>query len=58
MPSIAADGTSVLLVEQNSHQSLAIARRGYLIEQGVITGEGTAQDLLANEDVRKAYLGG
>jgi branched-chain amino acid transport system ATP-binding protein len=58
LPSIAAGGTSVLLVEQNSHQSLAIADRGYLIEKGVITGEGTARDLLANKDVQKAYLGG
>ncbi|MCC5971591.1 MAG: ABC transporter ATP-binding protein [Pararhodobacter sp.] len=57
LPSIATTGTSVLLVEQNSHQSLAIADRGYLIEKGTITGEGTAQELLASEEVQKAYLG-
>ncbi|HHX89576.1 MAG TPA: ABC transporter ATP-binding protein, partial [Paracoccus sp.] len=49
--------TSVLLVEQNSHQSLAIADRGYLIEKGSITGEGTAQELLESTEVQKAYLG-
>ncbi|KPQ06513.1 MAG: branched-chain amino acid transport system ATP-binding protein [Rhodobacteraceae bacterium HLUCCA12] len=58
LPSIAETGTSVLLVEQNSHQSLAIADRGYLIEKGVITGEGTAKELLESADVQKAYLGG
>ncbi len=57
LPSIAATGTSVLLVEQNSHQSLAIADRGYLLEKGRVTGEGTARDLLASAEVQKAYLG-
>jgi len=57
LPSIAETGTSVLLVEQNSHQSLAIADRGYLIEKGSITGEGTAQELLESTEVQKAYLG-
>ncbi|MCC5988642.1 MAG: ABC transporter ATP-binding protein [Pararhodobacter sp.] len=58
LPSIATTGTSVLLVEQNSHQSLSIADRGYLIEKGVITGQGTAKELLESEEVQKAYLGG
>jgi branched-chain amino acid transport system ATP-binding protein len=57
LPSIAATGTSVLLVEQNSHQSLAIADRGYLLEKGRVTGEGTAKELLASAEVQKAYLG-
>ncbi|WP_333827941.1 ABC transporter ATP-binding protein [Pararhodobacter sp.] len=57
LPSIAATGTSVLLVEQNSHQSLAIADRGYLLEKGCVTGEGTAQALLESAEVQKAYLG-
>lgn len=57
LPSIAETGTSVLLVEQNSHQSLAIADRGYLIEKGTITGEGSAKELLESAEVQKAYLG-
>lgn len=57
LPSIARTGMSVLLVEQNTHQSLAISDRGYLIEKGVICGEGTASELLASETVQKAYLG-
>ena len=58
LPSIASSGTAVLLVEQNSHQSLAIADRGYLIEKGVISGQGSAKELLQSEEVQKAYLGG
>ena len=57
LPSIARTGMSVLLVEQNTHQSLAISDRGYLIEKGVICGQGTASELLASETVQKAYLG-
>lgn len=51
-------GTSVLLVEQNARQSLAIADRAYLLETGVVTGEGAAADLLDDPAVQSAYLGG
>ncbi|GGE11548.1 amino acid/amide ABC transporter ATP-binding protein 2, HAAT family [Gemmobacter megaterium] len=57
LPRIAATGAGVLLVEQNSHHSLAISDRGYLLEKGVITGQGAAADLLKSEEVQKAYLG-
>ncbi|GGC77095.1 ABC transporter ATP-binding protein [Undibacterium terreum] len=50
-------GVSVLLVEQNLHKALAIADHGYVIQTGRIVMEGSGQDLLGNEDVRKAYLG-
>jgi branched-chain amino acid transport system ATP-binding protein len=52
-----AQGTTILLVEQNAQSALALADRGYVIETGRIVLEGTGQDLLVNEDVRKAYLG-
>jgi len=48
---------TVLLVEQNAKAALAIADRGYVIETGRIRMEGTAEDLLANRDVQRAYLG-
>jgi len=51
-------GIGVLLVEQNARQSLAMADRGYLIENGRITGEGRADALLSDPAVQKAYLGG
>lgn len=50
-------GMGVLLVEQNARQSLAIADRGYLIENGQITGAGSAVDLANDPAVQKAYLG-
>ncbi|WP_269584019.1 ABC transporter ATP-binding protein [Roseibium sp. Sym1] len=50
-------GIGVLLVEQNAKQSLAMADRGYLIENGRITGEGPADTLLNDPAVQKAYLG-
>jgi branched-chain amino acid transport system ATP-binding protein len=50
-------GTAVLLVEQNAHLALGVAHRGYVLETGRITLEGSASDLQANPDVRKAYLG-
>ena len=55
---IRESGVSVLLVEQNARQSLAIADRGYLIETGQIVGEGRAIDLRDDPAVRRAYLGG
>ncbi|MBX9590413.1 MAG: aldehyde dehydrogenase family protein [Hyphomonadaceae bacterium] len=51
-------GVGVLLVEQNARQGLAIASRGYLLENGRIVGEGTAAQLKDNPAVRRAYLGG
>lgn len=55
---IAETGVGILLVEQNARQSLKIADRGYLIEVGRITGEGTAQSLMTDPAVVSAYLGG
>ena len=51
------DGITVMVVEQNSNAALKIADRAYVLETGNIVLEGTAQELLANEDVKKAYLG-
>lgn len=51
-------GLSVLLVEQNARAALRIADRGYVMEGGKITIEGTAEQLLSDERVRSAYLGG
>jgi branched-chain amino acid transport system ATP-binding protein len=54
---ISEEGTTVLLVEQNAKSALRIARRGYVLENGRITLHGTAEELLANRDVQRAYLG-
>lgn len=51
-------GTTILLIEQNAHMALSIADRGYVIETGRIVLSGTSKELLASEDVAKAYLGG
>ncbi len=50
-------GTTVFLVEQNANQALKIATRGYVMETGRITMQDTGEKLLANADVRRAYLG-
>jgi branched-chain amino acid transport system ATP-binding protein len=52
-----AAGITILLVEQNAHMALSIADRGYVLETGEIKLTGPGKELLANEDVRKAYLG-
>ena len=52
-----AEGNTVLLVEQNARSALKIANRGYVLETGRIILEGEAEDLLANRDVQRAYLG-
>jgi len=52
-----ADGITILLVEQNANMALAIANRGYVLETGEIALSGPGRELLANEAVRKAYLG-
>ncbi len=49
---------TVLLVEQNANQALRLAHRGYVMVNGQITLEGSGAELLANEDVRRAYLEG
>jgi branched-chain amino acid transport system ATP-binding protein len=51
-------GVTILLVEQNAHMALGIARRGYVLETGSVRLEDEAKALLANEEVRRAYLGG
>jgi len=50
-------GTTILLVEQNVSAALRIADRGYVLEVGQVVLEGTSEELLANRDVRRAYLG-
>jgi branched-chain amino acid transport system ATP-binding protein len=52
-----AEGTTVLLVEQNARAALRIADYGYILETGEIVLEGAGGELLRNDDVRKAYLG-
>ncbi|MGA3206268.1 MAG: ABC transporter ATP-binding protein [Syntrophales bacterium] len=49
--------TTIFLVEQNAHMALKVAHRGYVMENGRITLEGSADALLHNENVKKAYLG-
>jgi branched-chain amino acid transport system ATP-binding protein len=51
-------GVTVLLVEQNAHMALSIARRGYVLETGCVRLEDEAARLLQNEEVKRAYLGG
>ncbi len=55
---IQQQGTTVLLIEQNAKMALSIADRGYVIETGKIVLQGTGAELLASEEVKKAYLGG
>ena len=51
-------GTTILLVEQNAQMALSVAARGYVLETGKIVTSGTGSALLADESVKKAYLGG
>ncbi|TMQ23391.1 MAG: ABC transporter ATP-binding protein [Candidatus Rokuibacteriota bacterium] len=55
---IRRQGTTVLMVEQNAYLALRMADRGYVMETGRIVLSGTARDLLADDHVRRAYLGG
>ncbi|MBV9440717.1 MAG: ABC transporter ATP-binding protein [Candidatus Eremiobacteraeota bacterium] len=55
---ICARGTTILLIEQNARQALAVASRGYVLEVGKIAHSGPAAELEASEAVRAAYLGG
>ncbi len=50
-------GTTIFLVEQNANMALKIANKGYVLQNGAIKMQDTAENLLANEEVRKAYLG-
>jgi branched-chain amino acid transport system ATP-binding protein len=54
---INAEGTTVLLVEQNVLQALEVATRGYVVETGRVVSSGTRAELLASDEIRKAYLG-
>jgi branched-chain amino acid transport system ATP-binding protein len=54
---ISEQGTTILLVEQNAQVALQLSNRGYVLETGEITLADTSQELLNNEEVRKAYLG-
>ena len=54
---VSAEGTTLLLVEQNAKVALEISDRGYVMESGRIVLSGPARDLLGNEQVRHAYLG-
>ncbi|HEL9643245.1 TPA: ABC transporter ATP-binding protein [Streptococcus suis] len=54
---IQKQGTTVLLIEQNANKALAIADRGYVLETGKVVLSGTGKELLASEEVKKAYLG-
>jgi branched-chain amino acid transport system ATP-binding protein len=55
---INAEGTTILLVEQNAHMALVTAHRGYVMETGLITATDTTKALLASDRIKKAYLGG
>jgi len=52
------NGTTILLVEQNAQMALSVADRGYVLETGKIVTSGTGKELLDDESVKKAYLGG
>ncbi len=53
-----ANGTTILLVEQNAQMALSVADRAYVMETGTITLSGTGKELAESDQVRKAYLGG
>lgn len=55
---INASGTTILLVEQNANMALQVAHRAYVMETGTIVTSGHAADLLATEEIKRAYLGG
>jgi branched-chain amino acid transport system ATP-binding protein len=55
--SIAAEGTTILLVEQNAHQALRVATTAHVLEVGTLVASGPAKELAADDKIRKAYLG-
>ncbi len=58
LANVREQGTTVFLVEQNAHKALALADRGYVLENGVIIKEGTGIELSSDPVVKQAYLGG
>ena len=56
--SLHKNGTTILLVEQNAQMALSVADRGYVLETGKIVTSGSGKELLSDESVKKAYLGG
>ncbi|HOO88718.1 MAG TPA: ABC transporter ATP-binding protein [Synergistales bacterium] len=52
------EGVTILLVEQNARQALLLSNRGYVIQTGRLVTEGPSEELLANADIKAAYLGG
>jgi branched-chain amino acid transport system ATP-binding protein len=52
-----SQGTTILLVEQNAQAALSLADQGHVLEVGVIVVSGPGNELLTNDEVRKAYLG-
>jgi len=54
---IAAEGTTILLVEQNAHQALRVATTAHVLEVGTLVASGPAKELAADDAIRKAYLG-
>ena len=58
IPTIVADGTAVLLAEQNVGKALAVCTRAVVMKLGRITAEGPARELAASDEVRAAFLGG
>jgi branched-chain amino acid transport system ATP-binding protein len=54
---IAAEGTTILLVEQNAHQALRVATTAHVLEVGALVASGPAKQLAADDQIRKAYLG-
>lgn len=54
---INATGVTILLVEQNANQALALSHRGYVLQTGRIIGTGTGKELLADPAIQAAYLG-
>ena len=54
---IRADGLTVLIVEQNVKQVLGVVDRAYVLEAGTLRMEGTAQQLLASEEIQKSFMG-
>ena len=50
-------GITIFLVEQNVHQTLAIAHHGYALSKGRVVAEGTSQELASRDEVREAYFG-
>ena len=57
LATISRSGTTILLVEQNARLALGVAQRGAILESGRVVLEGTAEELMRNEDVREVYLG-